>query len=924
MAESTQLQQALALRKQNPNLTTRDAVAQVRQTTAPAINALPVQPTWGATIPIAKEQTMAPVAPTPAPAPIGQAGDTVTGVNGEKFVQANNPDMTTAPQITEQQKNTQLWGFIQDNGINSVQPLPKWPTQLSTWTKELVKAKEIPTVDYTQATGRENEIKTNVEWFIKSWMTPYKVKQASGYDIASPEKKAIIDGILGGQPSQDQIFTSLKQGVTVWDPKSVEYRQAQARISTFKKYSTYDTSSIATSLASGDLLVGTRSYNDLVSDPNMALKIQKAMAFNKGEVDLVKVGETQMANVLAQNPTVATALADNFISKDEYDQLTNNQEVSAQLQKVEVDKTKYETIKAQYDNVETDVDSEFQWKEVTDSFKAKIVADRRKGMYKDYQIASLEYQNSLGTYTNLKADATALLGQNMELYKEQKLQEAELAKEQRQQQYGRENAVFQADLWLKKQQAEFEQGLAQQAERAKDPTTAIWGILAQFQKLGITPDMDVAGHLASFQSSWLSLPEYTKKMIENFKAKPEYKAMMDAEMRKLAPPVVWMTQDWTRLTDNTLYNQKTGETKTVSGQNTTIPPSGSMQKVTLGNKTVTLDSVASSSITSAFDEIKATGQNLIVGEWHRDQVATIKSMAERYWIPFNSSNPAETARQLTNAGHTVAIPWYSKHETWMAIDLYSDGMKAPTPEQVKILNAKGWFQTAGANDMGHFEYLGAQWSQWTGTQWASTDAQNWFNLIQKGTTNYEDVMKKLWGTKVWQSVLQEINSLISSKWGAIPALPDSDQVKKMDDLISKLESIGESQLENISGGLQFSPWDSYIWKKKSTALGNINYVLKWNTLQQLIDAKAQGATFGALSNEELKMLQDSASALSAYAEVDEKGKITWFDVDQDTFKAEIKAITDLYKAKKAKMLNPWIQAQQEDTNSGTWDTLWIR
>jgi hypothetical protein len=32
-------------------------------------------------------------------------------------------------------------------------------------------------------------------------------------------------------------------------------------------------------------------------------------------------------------------------------------------------------------------------------------------------------------------------------------------------------------------------------------------------------------------------------------------------------------------------------------------------------------------------------------------------------------------------------------------------MKAPTPEQVKIMNANGWFQTAGANDMGHFEYL---------------------------------------------------------------------------------------------------------------------------------------------------------------------------------------------------------------------------
>jgi len=138
-----------------------------------------------------------------------------------------------------------------------------------------------------------------------------------------------------------------------------------------------------------------------------------------------------MANVLAQNPTVAQALEDGNLSKAEYDQLTNNAEVSAQGKLVEANKTKYETIKAQYDAVEDDVNTEYTGKEVTDSFKAKITADRRKGMYKDYQIASLEYQNSLGTYTNLKADSTALLAQNMELYKTEQANKAEIAKEQR-------------------------------------------------------------------------------------------------------------------------------------------------------------------------------------------------------------------------------------------------------------------------------------------------------------------------------------------------------------------------------------------------------------------------------------------------------------------------------------------------------------
>lgn len=59
----------------------------------------------------------------------------------------------------------------------------------------------------------------------------------------------------------------------------------------------------------------------------------------------------------------------------------------------------------------------------------------------------------------------------------------------------------------------------------------------------------------------MSLSEYTQKMIEDFKEKPLYKSMMDAQMRSLAPAT---TQDWTKLDDTTLYNQKTGETKKVS------------------------------------------------------------------------------------------------------------------------------------------------------------------------------------------------------------------------------------------------------------------------------------------------------------------------------------------------------------------------
>jgi hypothetical protein len=40
--------------------------------------------------------------------------------------------------------------------------------------------------------------------------------------------------------------------------------------------------------------------------------------------------------------------------------------------------------------------------------------------------------------------------------------------------------------------------------------------------------------MASFQSSGLTLPEYTAKMIGDFKAKPEYQKAMSLQMGQLS------------------------------------------------------------------------------------------------------------------------------------------------------------------------------------------------------------------------------------------------------------------------------------------------------------------------------------------------------------------------------------------------------
>ncbi len=511
MATPQELQNALMLKKANPNLTTEQVVNQSR---------VPVTPTSQINQDrLAKNQAnrQAQIATWEVPA-VGQQPAPIVNAPVDPNTGLSKP----------------LEPVAQPAPVTQIQAEVKSPEPIKTEVASST-AKTEPVIDYNVSAGREWEIQDNIAKITQTNPNLLKDRnaynQAFGYETADAGKKALLDSTFSGQvkPSQDDIFNSMRSGVSVWDPKSTEFRQAQARINTFNKYSVYDTASLATSLQSGDLLVGTKAYNDLVSDPTMALKIQKAQAFNKWVVDLVKTGETQMANVLAQNPTVAQALEDGNLSKAEYDQLTNNAEVSAQGKLVETNKTKYETIKAQYDAVEDDVDSEYAGKEVTDSFKAKIVADRRKGMYKDYQIASLEYQNSLGTYTNLKADSTALLAQNMELYKTEQANKAEIAKEER----AMQNALVLS-------QAQFDQKLAQQTQLTNDPTTAITTMIDEYKKLGVPFSRSTQQVISDFQTSGKDLPTYLSELQGLIQSKPEYKRyqaiqqgqMSDAEKMK--------------------------------------------------------------------------------------------------------------------------------------------------------------------------------------------------------------------------------------------------------------------------------------------------------------------------------------------------------------------------------------------------------
>jgi len=97
-------------------------------------------------------------------------------------------------------------------------------------------------------------------------------------------------------------------------------------------------------------------------------------------------------------------------------------------------------------------------------------------------------------------------------------------------------------------------------------------------------------------------------------------------------------------------------------------------------------------------------------------------------------------------------------------------------------------------------------------------------------------------------------------------------------------------------GLLELPFDAYSMLSGlgQSFAGGVHKLVSGLTLDSLIAAKARGATFGALSEGELNILANSASAINDWEIKDGKGNGTGiWNIDEGTFKTELKSIQDL-------------------------------
>lgn len=162
-------------------------------------------------------------------------------------------------------------------------------------------------------------------------------------------------------------------------------------------------------------------------------------------------------------------------------------------------------------------------------------------------------------------------------------------------------------------------------------------------------------------------------------------------------------------------------------------------------------------------------------------------------------------------------------------------------------------------------------------------------------------------------------------------------LQNLNEKITSAEEIlsDEKGLKASSGALRLQMPFS---KTKQRFVGNVESLIDSSTIDELIKAKERGATFGALSDDELLMLRTAASKVAKWAIV-EDGKVVGYDIDEESLKKEMERLTSGWAKVKAgleasimeeepeqgKQVTPGVQgAQQRAVNTDEDAVLWLQ
>ena len=165
------------------------------------------------------------------------------------------------------------------------------------------------------------------------------------------------------------------------------------------------------------------------------------------------------------------------------------------------------------------------------------------------------------------------------------------------------------------------------------------------------------------------------------------------------------------------------------------------------------------------------------------------------------------------------------------------------------------------------------------------EVMDWANAIQKGTAKLEQIKD------------EELRSQVVGALNKMP--PKQEDITEIQNKIDTLDELLEHRGKaGVVGARKLARWTPAKIDKedKIDFIGKVQRILSKETLKSLQDAKAKGATFGALSDAELQILSEAASSIGFWATDDDgDGKVDFYEIGEKQFDAEIKRIKGEYE-----------------------------
>ena len=488
---------------------------------------------------------------------------------------ANNLKTT----ITSEEQKTMSSEWITPwQNITTPEPV-KTPEVKPTTTTETktpeVKPQKIETIDQFKQKGANLP---NLEQFIEDrywttaqqeadWVTAVinweKFKWTIDADW-NPRKVSLWQAVQPIQSNPDDLFKTLASwwSISQTDPN---YNTVKIRYNNFTTYKNMTSGQLSSLLKSGVLLPGTQTYNDLMNDPSTSVNLKNAEKLNTinqdttAEEKVSNIELNQSKNILNNNLTVATALSDWTLTKDEYNQLTNNSEIIEKSKEVDNLKKDFIQKKSQYDDIENQVKSELEWKRVSSWYINALINQRRKNMLNDLTLSEKLYNSALWELSTMKEESTNLLNTNLSLYKEQQARAQALADKQEERAYNEAQAQkelqqkYDYTYWdINSTNPQVQNIAIENAVKSMYEKYPLPGMESQAIKVQKIKDKIAQG------MTWTQAIQEVENEIRNSN---RYKQYLASESAKLQPKA---TESWTKLNDWTLYNQVTWETKSVT------------------------------------------------------------------------------------------------------------------------------------------------------------------------------------------------------------------------------------------------------------------------------------------------------------------------------------------------------------------------